>query len=817
MGEPATAAVRLLSGEREPVRVATTGNILLQGLQTVDGVALAVNDRVLVKDQSDATLNGIYTASTGRWFRASDANFPRAIGEGVTVQSQEGAVNGGRAWRFAKTISRIGAEPIQISFYLSASFSADAENVVTAQKLSLGLFVASQTSTLTTFVTTQAASFTSFLNNSIDSAKGQVSAVAAQVISPLVAAAQAAKDIAAGYASDAFTKGEVQVVSTVQGLPGLSIGAGVKALRFNGYAAQDDGFGWPLAVEVPIAPLADQPWHRVSNNGTRRWQLQAQEVLLEWFGGKGDAVYSQNAFTSGTDNYPAYVAAEAFLAATNPQRSVDTNLGGRVLLGYGSYYSSQSWNLKHRMEIIGKNGGSGSAATRYNTALIFPKDVTGIYVNRGDTSYDLKTASTTSAGSTYLEGFTVIAIDGGTDRTKHGIRFRALGEAYGVNVLNFAGDGINIVATSGSTDDSRHGNANYSKITNGRMANCHNGVNIEGADANACTLLAVNTGGCRAWGIRDASFLGNTIVGGGSQSGSTLSRCFYNGNRYWAGPAGAYEAPGSTSSVYNTTTPGTNPEVWTLWEAGAGGGNLREWTPGNTLEWTFGGSLCILNSNSKTTVFGGYFGESNEAPFYMNPNSSGASYGGLRSGGGGGFHPLSGGRVDFQGVVTAKAVRGTSLDINAGADPIAEAVFSNNGTLSAGKGARWATYMGLKSDGARRPAGALLGRLTASNSANNTAVALQYYDVTANAWASAIDFNGATKEALPEGDNAWTLGKFANRWIKGWFGNISLFPPASVTPANNGEMTFQLTSNTALAVRVKGSDGVVRTGTITLS
>lgn len=55
-----------------PCRVATTANVTLQGIQTIDGVTLATNDRVLVKDQTDARENGIYYADTGYWTRAKD-------------------------------------------------------------------------------------------------------------------------------------------------------------------------------------------------------------------------------------------------------------------------------------------------------------------------------------------------------------------------------------------------------------------------------------------------------------------------------------------------------------------------------------------------------------------------------------------------------------------------------------------------------------------------------------------------------------------------------------------------------------------------
>jgi hypothetical protein len=53
---------------------ATTGNIVLSGLQTIDGVNLAVGNRVLVKNQTNAVQNGIYTVSSGAWIRAVDAN-----------------------------------------------------------------------------------------------------------------------------------------------------------------------------------------------------------------------------------------------------------------------------------------------------------------------------------------------------------------------------------------------------------------------------------------------------------------------------------------------------------------------------------------------------------------------------------------------------------------------------------------------------------------------------------------------------------------------------------------------------------------------
>jgi len=48
-------------------------------------------------------------------------------------------------------------------------------------------------------------------------------------------------------------------------------------------------------------------------------------------------------------------------------------------------------------------------------------------------------------------------------------------------------------------------------------------------------------------------------------------------------------------------------------------------------------------------------------------------------------------------------------------------------------------------------------------------------------------------------------------------GTFGFTPGASVTPVDNGDVVFELTSNTTLTVKAKGSDGTVRSGTITLA
>jgi hypothetical protein len=57
---------------KEGVKVATTANITLSGTQTIDGVAVSADERVLVKNQSTASENGLYLCKASTWARTDD-------------------------------------------------------------------------------------------------------------------------------------------------------------------------------------------------------------------------------------------------------------------------------------------------------------------------------------------------------------------------------------------------------------------------------------------------------------------------------------------------------------------------------------------------------------------------------------------------------------------------------------------------------------------------------------------------------------------------------------------------------------------------
>lgn len=58
---------------KQSVKAASTANVAtLSGTQTIDGIALAAGDRVLLKDQTTTSQNGVYVVAAGAWSRALD-------------------------------------------------------------------------------------------------------------------------------------------------------------------------------------------------------------------------------------------------------------------------------------------------------------------------------------------------------------------------------------------------------------------------------------------------------------------------------------------------------------------------------------------------------------------------------------------------------------------------------------------------------------------------------------------------------------------------------------------------------------------------
>ena len=83
---------------KAPVRAATTANGTLATAfangQSIDGVTLATGDRILIKNQTTASENGIYTVNaSGAPTRAVDADTNGELAPGTSVSVTEGTTN----------------------------------------------------------------------------------------------------------------------------------------------------------------------------------------------------------------------------------------------------------------------------------------------------------------------------------------------------------------------------------------------------------------------------------------------------------------------------------------------------------------------------------------------------------------------------------------------------------------------------------------------------------------------------------------------------------------------------------------------------
>lgn len=83
---------------KQNVRATTTANITLSGTQSIDGVSVVAGDRVLVKDQTTGSENGIYTVAAGAWSRATDADLAAEV-SGMVVFVNEGGTQADTSWK----------------------------------------------------------------------------------------------------------------------------------------------------------------------------------------------------------------------------------------------------------------------------------------------------------------------------------------------------------------------------------------------------------------------------------------------------------------------------------------------------------------------------------------------------------------------------------------------------------------------------------------------------------------------------------------------------------------------------------------------
>ena len=174
---------------KEAVTAATTANITLSGTQTIDGIAVTAGQRVLVKNQTTASQNGIYIVAAGAWSRSTDATTAAQL-DGMSVFVEQGTVNANSAWVNSFLTVTVGTDAVTMIQF------AGAGSYVAGTGISISGNTISQAATGVTAGTygsaTQVGTFTV-------NAQGDLSAAGSVTITPAWSSITSTPTTVAGY------------------------------------------------------------------------------------------------------------------------------------------------------------------------------------------------------------------------------------------------------------------------------------------------------------------------------------------------------------------------------------------------------------------------------------------------------------------------------------------------------------------------------------------------------------------------------------------------------------------------------------------
>jgi hypothetical protein len=144
----------------EAAVAATTANVTLSSAlengDTLDGITLATGNRILVKNQSTASENGIYIVqASGQPTRATDFDTASEVDSGDFIFVSSGTVNGSTGWVQTNKPATIGTDPIAFTQFSGAgTYVAGTGLTLTGNSFSVNHPVASQSGNSGKYLTT---------------------------------------------------------------------------------------------------------------------------------------------------------------------------------------------------------------------------------------------------------------------------------------------------------------------------------------------------------------------------------------------------------------------------------------------------------------------------------------------------------------------------------------------------------------------------------------------------------------------------------------------------------------------------------------
>ena len=249
----------------------------------------------------------------------------------------------------------------------------------------------------------------------------------------------------------------------------------------------DNGHG-TFQLDAADTTTADNDGTVLVDATGRRWKRQfVGDVMMDWFGAKGDGVNNDSA--------------ALFSAIAN------TPSGGtlRARDGIATYLVKQTFVITKPIVIKG--------GAKEQTTFLFATD--GTYL-----------AAPYKAGFIFIHSTTVVPGYSGDSRRSRLIGMTVKGQSKiagmrgiqihvpiyidSVDATNFGSDGIGVIASNGTIA----GNANGCSLKDSyAFGNGGSGFYFHGDDANACLTLGCRAFGNAGYGFYDDSLLGNAYVG----------------------------------------------------------------------------------------------------------------------------------------------------------------------------------------------------------------------------------------------------------------------------------------------------------------
>lgn len=468
------------------MRIATTGNISLYGLQTIDGVATAIGDRVLVKDQSDARRNGIYTASEGQWYRAADARTSRTMQKGTTVHVQAGTVGAAKVFAFQTDSPVIGTSAINLSLYLSDNTLGTAQTAATAAANSAAAAAGSATAAAAS--ATGAATSATNAGTSATAASGSASAAATSATN-----AGNSATAAAGSASGAVTSA-TNAGNSAAAASGSATAAANSANAASGSATAANTSAGNASTSATSAAASATAANTSRNNAATSETNAATSATAAAGSATAANTSKVNAATSETNAGNSATAA-AGSATTASTAATNAANAATAASGSATTASTAATNAGNSATAAAASAVAAQAAA---PALPFTFSTTTIDADPGNGVFRLNNATIGSATAAYIDnqdsdGVNQIALldtfDESTNTIKGKLTVRSKATPATRHVFNVSGS---VVDGSG-----------YRKIT---LAYVGGAGSI--ANAEACWLFFTATGDKGADGLGAGDFTG---------------------------------------------------------------------------------------------------------------------------------------------------------------------------------------------------------------------------------------------------------------------------------------------------------------------